>query len=77
VETLLAFCIKRTGERMKNIIYLKVEFDNLDDIGEPEILECLLNVLDERCAEHVGVRNGPQFHRLDKSELPIGMEKVE
>jgi hypothetical protein len=51
-----------------HIIYLKVEFDNLDQLFEDGVIDALLNVLDEKCAENTGVKNGIQFHRIDPKE---------
>lgn len=45
---------------------LIVECDRLDQFldAEESLTECMLNVMDDACAENVGIKGGIQFHRI-------------
>lgn len=49
---------------LTHVIFLRVEFKDIGQALDEGVAEALLNILDEKCPENVGIKNGIQFHRI-------------
>lgn len=54
---------------LTHVVFLRVEFKDIEQALDEGVAEALLNILDEKCPENVGIKNGIQFHRIPPEQV--------